>query len=78
MSGLTRETRGRRHGSASEAPTDERVGKRIGVGYNGEIWSLLYYYSARTVQLDDRHVGTVFMNGEGVHFLKVSLDRLAK
>jgi len=34
------------------------------------------YYSARTVQLDDRHVGTVFMNRDGVHFLKVSLDRL--
>ena len=36
------------------------------------------YYSARTVQLDDRHVGTVFMNREGVHFLKVRLDRLSK
>jgi hypothetical protein len=36
------------------------------------------YYSARTVQLDERHIGTVFMNGEGVHFLKVSLDRLAQ
>ena len=34
------------------------------------------YYSARTVQLDDRHLGTVFMNRDGVHFLKVSLDRL--
>ena len=36
------------------------------------------YHSARTLQLDDRHVGTVFMNNEGVHFLKVSLDRLRK
>jgi hypothetical protein len=36
------------------------------------------YYSARTIQLDDQHVGTVFMNSAGVHFLKVSLDRLAK
>ncbi len=34
------------------------------------------YYSARTVQLDDRHIGTVFMNRDGVHFLKVNLDRL--
>ncbi len=34
------------------------------------------YYSARSVQLDDRHIGTVFMNRDGVHFLKVKLDRL--
>jgi acetyl esterase/lipase len=34
------------------------------------------YYSARTVQLDNRHVGTVFMNRDGVHFLRVSLERL--
>jgi len=49
MSGSTRETRGQRHGVASEAPTDERVGKQIGVAYNEEIWSLLYWlltYSA--------------------------------
>jgi hypothetical protein len=36
------------------------------------------YYSARTIQLDEQHVGTVFMNGQGVHFLKVSLDRVGK
>ena len=36
------------------------------------------YYSARTIQLDDEHVGTVFMNRNGVHFLKVSLDRLSE
>jgi hypothetical protein len=36
------------------------------------------YYSARTIQLDNPHVGTVFMNRKGVHFLKVRLDRLAK
>lgn len=35
------------------------------------------YYSARTVQIDDQHIGTVFVNGGG-HFLKVSLDRVAK
>lgn len=35
------------------------------------------YYSARTVQLDDRHVGTVFIQG-GVSNLKVSLDRVAR
>lgn len=35
------------------------------------------YYSARTVQIDDQHIGTVFVHG-GVSFLKVSLDRVAK
>ena len=35
------------------------------------------YYSARTIQLDDQHVGTVFMNRDGVHFIKVSLARLS-
>lgn len=35
------------------------------------------YYSARTIQVDDGHVGTVFMNREGVHFLKVPLQRLS-
>jgi hypothetical protein len=35
------------------------------------------YYSARTVQLDDQHVGTVFLSS-GVYFLKVPLDRLTK
>jgi hypothetical protein len=34
------------------------------------------YYSARTIPVDDEHVGTVFMNGQGVHFLKVKFDRL--
>lgn len=34
------------------------------------------YYSARTVQVDDAHIGSVFMNGDGVHFLKVPLARL--
>jgi hypothetical protein len=36
------------------------------------------YYSARTVQLDEQDVGTVFMNRDGVHFVKVSLERLSK
>lgn len=35
------------------------------------------YYSARTIQLDDQHVGTVFMNQEGVHFVSVALERLS-
>ena len=35
------------------------------------------YYSARTIQLDAQHVGTVYMNRQGVHFLKVRLDRVA-
>lgn len=34
------------------------------------------YYSARTIQLDVQHVGTVFMNRDGVHFLKVNLSQL--
>lgn len=34
------------------------------------------YYSARTIQLDEHHVGTVFMNRNGIHFLKVPLKRL--
>ena len=36
------------------------------------------YYSARTIQLDAKHVGTVFMNRNGVHFLKVRIERLVK
>jgi hypothetical protein len=36
------------------------------------------YYSARTIQLNDHFVGTVFMNGQGVHFLKVNLKRFGK
>jgi len=34
------------------------------------------YYSARTIELDEGHVGTVFMNSQGVYFLKVALSRL--
>ncbi|MGE0607385.1 MAG: sialidase family protein [Pirellulales bacterium] len=36
------------------------------------------YYSARTIELDPQHVGTVFLNGQGVHFLPVALDRVAR
>ena len=36
------------------------------------------FYSARTVQLDNKHVGTVYLSGSTVYFLKVELDRLAK
>jgi len=36
------------------------------------------YYSARTVQVDDKHIGTVFLTGSVVHFLKVQIDRVAK
>ncbi len=36
------------------------------------------YYSARTVQVDRDTVGTVYMNGSGVHFLRVAIDRLKK
>jgi hypothetical protein len=35
------------------------------------------YYSARMVQLDDRHVGSVFLSSD-VYFLRVDLDRLTK
>jgi hypothetical protein len=34
------------------------------------------YYSARTVLLDDKHVGVVYLSGSTVYFLKVSLNRL--
>jgi hypothetical protein len=33
------------------------------------------YYSARTIPLDDHFIGTVFMNGQGVHFLKINVNR---
>ena len=36
------------------------------------------YYSARTIQIDDRHIGTVYLSGSTVYFLKVSVDRLTK
>ncbi len=36
------------------------------------------YYSARTIQLDDQHVGTVFLTGSTVNFVKVKIDRIAK
>ena len=36
------------------------------------------YYSARTVQLDGQHVGSVFMNRTGVYFLRVNLNRLGQ
>jgi hypothetical protein len=36
------------------------------------------FYSARTIQVDDDRVGTVYMNREGVHFLKIKADRVAK
>lgn len=35
------------------------------------------YYSARTVQIDDQHIGTVFV-GQGVQFVKVKLERVAQ
>ncbi len=36
------------------------------------------YYSARTAQLDEEHIGTVFMNRDGVYFLKTPIDKLAE
>ena len=54
MSGSTRETRGLDHGTAIEAPTDERVGKQIGVAYNWEIWSLLYWASETVTTADEQ------------------------
>lgn len=35
------------------------------------------YYSARTIQIDDQHVGTTFV-GNGVQFLKVKLNQIVK
>jgi hypothetical protein len=37
------------HGIAIEAPTDERVGKRIGDAYNRGIWFLLYWQGKRVL-----------------------------
>ena len=36
------------------------------------------YYSARSIQVDEQHIGTVFMNRNGVHYLKVGLDQLSR
>ena len=36
------------------------------------------FYSARTIQVDDQHVGTVYLSGSTVYFLKVSVERLVK
>lgn len=36
------------------------------------------YYSARTVQVDEQHIGTVYLSGSTVYFLKVHVDRVAK
>jgi Neuraminidase (sialidase) len=36
------------------------------------------YYSARTIQIDDQHIGTVYLSGSTVYFLKVRIDRVAK
>jgi hypothetical protein len=35
------------------------------------------YYSARTIQIDDQHVGTVFLSG-GVQFLRMPIERLTR
>ena len=35
------------------------------------------YYSARTIQVDDQHIGTTFV-GNGVQFLKVKLNEIIK
>jgi hypothetical protein len=43
-----------------------------------EVSAIARYYSPRTVQVDANHVGTVFMNRNGVHFVKVPLDVVAK
>jgi len=43
-----------------------------------EVPATARYYSPRTVQVDAAHVGTIFMNRKGVHFVKVPLDRVAK
>lgn len=43
-----------------------------------ETHAIARYYSARTVEVDNKHIGTVYMNPQGVHFLKASSDRVAK
>jgi hypothetical protein len=36
------------------------------------------YYSARTIQIDEQHVGTVYLSGTTVYFLRVRIDQVAK
>lgn len=36
------------------------------------------YYSARTIQVDDQHIGTVYLSGSTVYFWKVPFERVAK
>jgi hypothetical protein len=36
------------------------------------------YYSARTVQIDDGHIGTVYLSDSVVYFLKVGVEHVAK
>lgn len=36
------------------------------------------YYSARTIQVDEQHIGTVYLSGSTVYFLKVNIERVAK
>lgn len=36
------------------------------------------YYSARTIQIDEQHIGTVYLSGSTVYFLKVRLQRVVK
>ncbi len=36
------------------------------------------YYSARTIQIDEHHIGTVYLSGSTVYFLKVRIDRVTK
>jgi hypothetical protein len=43
-----------------------------------EVHAIARYYSARTVEVDADHIGTVFMNGNGVHYVKVRTAKLAK
>lgn len=70
MSGSTRETRGLGHGRAIEAPTDERVGKRLGTAYDWEIWSLLYSNAKLTNLIERASTSRVppafFVRGTGV------------
>jgi Neuraminidase (sialidase) len=36
------------------------------------------YYSARTIEIDEQHIGTVYLSGSTVYFLKVRISRVVK
>ena len=78
MSGSTRETRGPNHGEASEAPTDERVGKPIGIAYNWEIWSLLYWQLLLLMKVPIDDYACISLDAPTLPAHEVSIDGITR